>query len=781
MVTFRALLGIFVLGTCVAAQPIARSGGTSAAEPELLSNSLNSRLSLSKRAIDAEVPDAAGGASREYGVWSPGDTLRIATFLAGDHNIFPRNSLATPAVQQLAAAYRPYQRNFPARGLPRDGLSADAIVSRLFEVEGRNRLRQMQSVLGTVIDNALAFRLDQTRIQYLEALRRRFHVSEQILTPTATEIGDRAVTRTPAPPVVYDSAYFDRMAAHIEYLARRMNTRQMIVSRTTPPLAVNFALLGHLEDELDRVISTPFAPSRQLNTLLQLHPRGVSDEQAAHQEGRTLQRRDTWTSFDEQEAEEEALGSESNTGSRKMLIKRQTNNVREHLGGQRWPMREITMEEALHRNALEPTDPGAIPIGEFWRRNIDLLSPMRGNERRRRQLASMYEHYRQTVAITGTALNFHDHNAIVKETYMSVGRDRFRHMTPILRYLIEHRSQLRLDPVRVAYLEALLVRFQDTERLLTPSAEEQANEMLRHARIIEENVGNVRAVRAALGSMNDGSERMLHRIGSARENLWRILQDMRFVNHLEKEIEEIVDNPASTAARGVRRLVPRDHVEEHGAYADKERANLIEKRAIQEQPLTDEEMRSALSGIGMHLQDVAARPIATWRLSEAMLLLHDRVPQDLKAVLRGGWVAYRANHPRIPFDHAFLSDQVRLAPYFDTDRGARFGSAIRVIDSLLSRRGRLQLTDTSVAYLEALKIRFQRTAGLMLPLPSTARAQIRSEFSQGTPKEQEQMLRNLLFDRNLRIRQNAREVNIDESLLLSFEGEMDHFHRLPMV
>jgi hypothetical protein len=69
----------------------------------------------------------------------------------------------------------------------------------------------------------------------------------------------------------------------------------------------------------------------------------------------------------------------------------------------------------------------------------------------------------------------------------------------------------------------------------------------------------------------------------------------------------------------------------------------------------------------------------------------------------------------------------------------------------------------------------------MLPLPSTARAQIRSEFSQGTPKEQEQMLRNLLFDRNLRIRQNAREVNIDESLLLSFEGEMDHFHRLPMV
>ncbi len=780
MIPFRALLGILVLSAFVAAQPIRRSDGIPTAEPELLSNSLNSRIFLSKRANDAEVPDIAGGASHEYGVWSQGDTLRIATFLAGDHNIFPRNSLATPAVQQLAAVYRPYQRNFPARGLPRDGMSADAIVTNLFEVSGRNRLRQMQAVLGTVIDNALAFRLDRTRIQYLEALRRRFHVSEQILTPTATEIGDLALTRVPAPPVEYDSAYFNRMAEHIEWVARRMNTRQMIVTRTTPPLAINFALLGHLEDELDRVISTPSVPSRQLNTLLRLHPRDVAGDEAAHQGGPTRQRRDAWTSFDDEIAEEEALGSNLSTPRRKMLIKRQA-DVREHLGGQPWPMREMSVEEALGRNALEPTDPGAIPIAEFWRRNIDLLAPMRGNERRRQQLAGMYEQYQQVVPITGRALNFHDANAIVEQTYMSEGRNRFRHMTPILRYLVEHRSQLRLDPVRVAYLEALLGRFRETERLLTPSAEEHANEMLRHARIGEEDFRDVQVVRNTLHAVSDGSERILNRLGSARENLWRILQDLRFVNHLEKEIEEIVDNPVSPAARGVRRLVPRDGFQDQGADASINKDNTIEERAVKEHPHTDEEMRFALSGIGMHLQDQAARPIASWRLSDAMLLLHDRVPHDLKAVLRGGWVAYRANHPRIPFDHAFLSDQNRLAPYFNTDRGARFGSAIRVIDSLLSRRGRLQLTDTAVEYLEALKARFQQTAELMLPLPSAVRAEIRTEFSQGTAQEQEQMLRNLLFDRNLRIRRNAREVNIDESLLMSFEGEMDIFHRLPVV
>ena len=91
------------------------------------------------------------------------------------------------------------------------------------------------------------------------------------------------------------------------------------------------------------------------------------------------------------------------------------------------------------------------------------------------------------------------------------------------------------------------------------------------------------------------------------------------------------------------------------------------------------------------------------------------------------------------------------------------------------------MTRTAVEYLEALKTRFQRTATMMLPLPSTVRAEIRTEYSQGTPQEQEQMLRNLLFHRNFRMRQNPRQVIIDESLLLSFEAQMDHFHHMPML
>lgn len=98
---------------------------------------------------------------------------------------------------------------------------------------------------------------------------------------------------------------------------------------------------------------------------------------------------------------------------------------------------------------------------------------------------------------------------------------------------------------------------------------------------------------------------------------------------------------------------------------------------------------------------------------------------------------------------------------------------------LLENNRQLHLSGEAFGYLQALGDRFHRTNLLMHPLPSQLKDAVENEMRHASPQRRHDAITARLAARESAIRDHSREVGIDIFLLHGFEGQMDHFHRLP--
>ena len=148
----------------------------------------------------------------------------------------------------------------------------------------------------------------------------------------------------------------------------------------------------------------------------------------------------------------------------------------------------------------------------------------------------MYQPYRGAIPIIGAQLDLDDHNMMTRNFLDNIGRDRFRHMDPIISSLLSNAGLLRLDRVRTDFLKALDTRFKETEQLLSPTREEidtQQKEL-----VASYNRGQLSW--ADFGVQARGLQLALERRSkNGVEKHDRFKQDLALINILEKELERI--------------------------------------------------------------------------------------------------------------------------------------------------------------------------------------------------------------------------------------------------
>ena len=196
----------------------------------------------------------------------------------------------------------------------------------------------------------------------------------------------------------------------------------------------------------------------------------------------------------------------------------------------------LTRDDVLRRIGLPPSDRDAEPISEFLRRNQPLLHRIHQAPQLRQDLLEVYQPYRGAIPIIGAQLDLDDHNMMTRNFLDNIGRDRFRHMDPIISSLLSNAGLLRLDRVRTDFLKALDTRFKETEQLLSPTREEidtQQKEL-----VASYNRGQLSW--ADFGVQARGLQLALERRSkNGVEKHDRFKQDLALINILEKELERI--------------------------------------------------------------------------------------------------------------------------------------------------------------------------------------------------------------------------------------------------
>ncbi|KAF6767670.1 hypothetical protein PSEUBRA_006377 [Kalmanozyma brasiliensis GHG001] len=186
--------------------------------------------------------------------------LPIATFHHLKQDLFPRVPRSRETLQALSRVYRPYQLAHPVRGARIDPAEVGALADAVYERSGRDRIRDIRGVLSHLIDNAAPLGLDRVRVEYLQALRDRFHLSRQLLTPTPTELADRAsekfneIYRLEEHGSLHAAAATAALQAHAAAATRDIDIRGRIAENNIMRFDIDFTLLRELERDLDNLV-----------------------------------------------------------------------------------------------------------------------------------------------------------------------------------------------------------------------------------------------------------------------------------------------------------------------------------------------------------------------------------------------------------------------------------------------------------------------------------------------------------------------------------------------
>lgn len=336
----------------------------------------------------------------------------------------------------------------------------------------------------------------------------------------------------------------------------------------------------------------------------------------------------------------------------------------------------------LHNIGMTRRDPGAVPIAEFLRTDQALLSHLRNSAQHTQQLAEirrLYQPYQEANPLRGHNFDIQNPALVGDHVLESAARDRFRHIRPVLEYLIQRREALDLNDVKVAYLRAVKRRFAQTEALLTPTKDEIMHTVRQELSSLSQRSRSQRQLQVYL---REAVTFVQSRLQLLHGHTRRLTHDLALVNYVEKELDHLFGGPAPVLHAGrhlFRRHVLRETVDEGTKETLDKRTSSPISAMTDQAHHRDKDMQEILDPIGMQLTDPLARPIAVWRLSEEPLLSRELVQDDLREGLLSQWLSYRERHQPMSLASYYLPEHVRLQPYLYSDEGRRFESARQVI------------------------------------------------------------------------------------------------------
>ncbi|SPO29402.1 uncharacterized protein UTRI_04872_B [Ustilago trichophora] len=649
-------------------------------------------------------------------------------------------------MQRLVELYRPYQEAVPVRGANLDLENERVRWHQYLDSQGRDRFRHMRPILASMSEERGRFRFNDMQIDLLRALQDRFRWTEEQMTPTLSDLQRDLRMQT-------NDAF------------RRGLPPDVIADLGRHSLRLNMDRIGVAENHLQR-----FRQDLMFVNVLEAELEQVVQLAAQHGPGAgPLARRAIIPHADAEDKHSDAA-KETSAALRLIDLRPRSPNSPGPEGSSRpRASRLLPMDEFLRVIGMPQDEPGSESIANYLRRGDSLLPLVRRAPTERRQLMSLYRNYQNLIPIRGRNLHLEQTNLVSNLLSDDVGRDRFRHMEPVLAYVLERRGAFGVDSVREAFLRALKERFRESLDFLTPTV----SDIQRNA---EQELRDIASGQVTHDNPNV-AERMIsdvqQRIRRTLNRRVRLMNDFSLINYLEQELEAISDHTEQVAGSG-RRLLRRAEMPEE-SLTKRSNPSLPAANSIymdgQAQP-TDAQMHVILSPLGMNLDDAHAEPIAAYRLSESVLLQDEDIPRDLESTLRGIWLIYRQQYQPDPAYSNILPAKLMLQRLLGTDEGERFGSANRIIKLLLDHETHMQLSPLEINYLRALRARFEATHQLMRPLPSTLVARVREAIPWATPQEQQQRLHTLLGTRSARILNDQRNVLIDLKLLHTFEAEL---------
>lgn len=633
-----------------------------------------------------EFRPRSGGYSgnRPTGVWREPTLQELAAsmgFGADDPTGEPvarfwrlRESIFRPApgfeesVREPKSLYSPYQDAHPVRGADADTTYPAIFHDQVLGSAARNRFRDIDALLSYVLENAVPLGFDEILVAYLRAIKQRFDLYKQLSTPTDAEIVDRALDKIRAalggPSEIQDTT------ASIVKRIKHAEVRSKLAENNVARDKLDSYLIGDLEhslDSSDRVV--PGAETHTATTKPLLR-RNASQDVPADDLPQHAQGSDSLTSHPRVPA----------TLSRSTPLTTTNNDL---------------SEEDRPRGHAGPSE-----IERFLQRNEPLLPALGRATDRREYLIRLFRAYQDAVPLRGESLNLENAQLFTRLTMDNVGRDRFKHIGRIMEYMIVNREDLRLNRFRTRFLKAAAARFRKLERLLSPTLEDFREREQLAADYKDRGTLSGEQYQLVMRAINSGkalrsSRALVH--GKVIE------YDLNLIKRIEKELEEIsspiqqAEEVGSRLVRREARLQARMEGEKQPLPEDKRSEQRLLEPAEEPQPFaqpdqsssrvvnermpTDVEATRILSGLGMHLTDEHARPIAAWRLHEAGLL-EGRTDSGVAAGrLRHEWSRYRQEFPEeAPFNYGnIVPMQVGINPYIDTDEGARFLRARKIM------------------------------------------------------------------------------------------------------
>ena len=352
------------------------------------------------------------------------------------------------AMQALRNVYRTYQLAHPVRGLAVDIMYTHIFHAVTMEAAGRNRFRDVKAVLTHLIDNAVPLRLDPTRVRFLQALQQRFDLSARLLTPTPDEILRRGAQKLVVS--FRDQSPAEELVAENDKVLEFLRVRTQLAKKNEHRFDVDSSILSYLEESLDHFVQRetrtftgrPFIrrdnaakeaaniPPGQTEFANAVHPKQEPEQRGVTH---SLHRRRTLPT-----SEEAVPDTPSQPG----------------------PAAATAEQRAIHQAYL-----GRIAMIRFQRGEQALLPRIEEAPEQRERLSQLFRDYRVAVPVPSQV-------SVVRMMMEDVGRNRFKHMEPILSYLVANHEALHLDRRRMALLRTLMVQFRETRQLMSPTLDD---------------------------------------------------------------------------------------------------------------------------------------------------------------------------------------------------------------------------------------------------------------------------------------------------------------------
>ncbi|CDU25437.1 uncharacterized protein SPSC_05330 [Sporisorium scitamineum] len=674
--------------------------------------------------------------------------------------LFPSVPRSQETLQELKNVYSPYQSEHPLRAQRADITDASIFTAQVLESGGRDRFADIDEVLHHLVSNPTPLGLDAIRINYLRALKLRFDLANQLLTPTPSEIvrmGAAKIRRVPR-----GMSAVEEIWAIFKRIFQYLGVRSQLAQNNRARWKLDLTLLSHLEECLDLLVRG--AETRMATGGARVFRRGISQET-----------RDDALLQAEQDSDSRTHQPRPSKAGTLHRIKR----------GLIFPPSSPEIPATLSRPTQStPTDGDwneeeeeeetqphrSVPrtIEQFLHRDEALLPTISQSPDQRAHLTNLFRTYQEKVPLHGEGLDLENAQSLTNLMMNDIGRDRFRHIQPLLAYLLEHRQALRLNKVRVRFLKTAAKRFRKVERMMSPTLDDFARQVRLASESRKSDEISNEAYQTILRSIYRGKVLRSNRVSIHSNDM---VYDLKIIKRIETEFGDI-SGPIQRAGEAGSHLVRRE-VRLYARMDDEEEQPPVGPEpsspwSVNRRQPTTVEMGQILSPIGMQLDDEYARPIAVWRLHESSLLFTRTIPSDLRLALRWQWDKYRRAFPHnapINFD-GMLSVQDGIAPYIDTDEGARFGRARRII------RVHYQLSSQETDYLNALEKRFEATAQLMDTFAGLLPRLVTANDPHALPVYRQRISNQTRTVRNWLIQAHSRQIDIDSKLLHAFEFEL---------